>query len=258
MIRLGIRAPLEFAPEAAALGYDYLELPLARIASLTADEFEELVAYLRSLDVRVDVLYDMLPSSIRVNGPDVSARVQHDWLNRAFARAGRLGASVIVFDAAQARGVPAGFDFAMARRQTGNFLRIVQGHAAPAGLKVAIQSYRRAECNLINTSGEAALITALLQLSCIGVLADTVQMAHASEPLDAIGRLGADLFHVHAGCALTRGLPRAGDGEDYARLFRTLARMGYNGRVSAVTDAEPDVEAAREALRCLKSARDHM
>ena len=43
MIRLGIRAPLEVAPEAAALGYDYLELPLARIASLTADEFEELI-----------------------------------------------------------------------------------------------------------------------------------------------------------------------------------------------------------------------
>ena len=33
LIRIGLRTPFEFVPEAAGLGYDYLELPLTRIAA---------------------------------------------------------------------------------------------------------------------------------------------------------------------------------------------------------------------------------
>ena len=101
-----------------------------------------------------------------------------------------------------------------------------------------------------------ALMAALLTLSNVGVLADTVQMAYAGEPLDAIGRVGSALMHVHTGCALTRSLPSADDGEDYPRLFRLLARSAYSGRVSAVTSGECTVDAAARALDCLRRARE--
>ena len=145
------------------------------------------------------------------------AQAQHDYLSLAFARANALGADIAAFDAPKARAVPAGFDFALARRQTGNFLRIAQGHAAQAKLHIAVMNYRRAECNLINTISEAALMAALLQLENVGVLADTVQMALASESLDAVERAGSSLMYVHAGCALKRTLPKDGDGEDYRK-----------------------------------------
>lgn len=256
MIPIGLRSEFEFVPDAAGLGFDYLELPLARIAALTDREFDELTVYLGGAGVRPEVLYDMLPEDIRVNGPDVRARLQHDYLDHAFARARRLGAKVVAFDAARARAVPAGFDFSLARRQTGNFLRIVQGHAAQFGLKVAIENLRHGECNLISTVSEAAMIAALLQLSQIGVLANTVQMAYASEPLDAIERCGGDLIHVHVGNPISRALPKRGDGEDYARLFRILTHRGYAGRVGAVSTSECTVEGAREALLCLRAARE--
>lgn len=256
MIRIGIRSDLEFIPEAARLGCDYLELPLSRIQALSDAEFAELAEYLDALGLRAEVMHDMLPSSVRVTGPDVQARVQHAYLDSAFARAKRLGAEVIAFDAAKVRQVPAGFDFPLARRQAGNFLRIAQGHAAVTGLRLAVQNLRTAECNLINTVSEAALMAALLQLDNVGVLADTVQMAFAAEPLDAVERCCGALEHVHAGCALTRRLPREGDGEDYAALFRALARMGYAGRVGAVA-AEPfSTKDAEAALACLRSARE--
>lgn len=254
MISIGLRTPFEFVPEAARLGFDYLELPLARIAALTDSEFRELAAYLEAAEIRVEAMYDMLPGDLRVNGGDVRARLQHEYLERAFARAARLGARIIAFDAPQSRNVPAVFDFAMARRQTGNFLRIVQGHAAALGLCVAIQNYRHAECNLINTVSEAALMAALLQLSQVGVLADTVQMAYAAEPLEALARCGSSLMHVHTGSPLTRSLPGKGDGEDYAKLFRTLNRQGYQGRVSAVAHGEYTAGDAAAALECLRAA----
>ena len=256
LIRIGMRVELDFVPEAAGIGFDYLELPLARVAALSGSEFGELAGYMDALRVPVRAMYAMLPDELRVTGPDVQARLQHAYLEEAFARARRLGAQTVAFDAAASRRVPGGFDFALARRQAGNFLRIVQGHAAGFGLKVAIQNIRHAECNLINTVSEAALMAALLQLGNVGVLADTVQMAYASEPMDAILRCGSSLVHLHTGCALTRGLPRAGDGEDYPRLFRILARMGYDGGVSAVTSAECTLEGARAALECLRAARD--
>lgn len=250
-----MRAPFDFVPEAAALGFDYLELPLSAIARLTEDEFAELADYAEAANVNPEVMYAMLPDDLPVNGPDVQARLHHEYLKTAFDRARRLGAQLIAFDAAASRNVPYGFDFAMARRQTGNFLRIVQGHAAANGLQVAIQNFRRAECNLINTVSEAALMAALLQLDKVGVLADTVQMAYASESLDALERAGSSLMHVHTGCALTRSLPAENDGEDYITLFKVLTRSGYTGRISAVCSGECSREDAARALNCLKKAR---
>ena len=255
MIKIGLRSEFEFVPEAAALGFDYLELPLTRIAALTDNEFDELTDYVDAANINIEAMYDMLPPSLRVNGHDVRAQAQHAYLERAFYRASRLGAQVVAFDAPEARNAPAVFDFAMARRQTGNFLRIAQGHAVKYGLQVAVQNYRHAECNLINTVSEAALMAALLQLSQVGVLADTVQMAYAAEPVEALIRCGSSLMHVHTGSPLTRGLPREGDGEDYVKLFRTLNRRGYSGRVSASASHECTPESARAALECLKKAR---
>jgi len=256
LIRIGLRTDFDFVPDAAQLGFDYLELPLNRVAALSDDEFDELAIYIEALGLRVEAMYAMLPDALRLTGSDVQARQQHEYLDYAFERAARLGARVIAFDAAASRNVPPGTDFALARRQVGNFLRIVQGHAAPLELRVAVQNLRHAECNLINTVSEAALMAALLQLGNVGVLADTVHMAFAGEPADAIGRCGSSLMHVHTGCALTRSLPRAGDGEDYPRLFRILMRNGFSGGVSAVTSGECTVSGAAEALACLRAARE--
>lgn len=254
MIRIGMRTPFDFVPEASTMGYDYLELPLSPIAALSDDEFSEMVEYAAAVQLRPEVMYDMLPASLRITGPDVLARVHHEYLESAFLRAKALGAQIIVFDAAASRNVPAGYDFALARRQAGNFLRIVQGHAANAGLKIAVQNFRRAECNLINTVSEAALMSALLQLDNVGVAADTIQMAFSSESLDALERAGSALTHVHTGCALTRAFPADNDGEDYVKLFQVLKSCHYSGRVSAVCSGECSPDSARRALACLRKA----
>ncbi|MCQ2438104.1 MAG: sugar phosphate isomerase/epimerase, partial [Clostridia bacterium] len=201
------------------------------------------------------VLYDMLPPDLRITGHRVSAGDLHAWLESSFLRAKALGTDIVVLDAAASRHVPNGYDFSLARRQLGNFLRMVQGHAASAGLKVAVQNLRRAECNLINTVSEAALVPALLHLDNVGVLADTVQMERSSEPFDSIVRSGEALLHVHAGNALDRTLPAPGDGEDYVRLFRQLRQMNYHGGVSCVAEKPFTKEEAKRALDYMKFAR---
>ncbi len=235
------------------MGFDYLELSLREIAALSEGEFGELREYLKFLNVRTPVFSDMLPGDLRVTGTDVSAQAQHEYLRSAFGRAQALGAELIVFDAAAARNVPAGFDFLLARRQLGNFMRILQGHAADANLRIAVRNYRRAECNLINTISEAALLSALLMLDRIGVAADTVQMALSSEPLDSIERAGGAVMHVYFGNALTRRLPSAGDGEDYPRILGLLQELSYGGRISCVCRGDFSFQEAAAALECLRA-----
>ena len=215
-------------PEIAGAGFDYLELSLSEIAALNAGEFDELSEYLKYVNADTPVFSDMLPGKLRVTGPDVSAQAQHEYLKTAFERAKALGAEL------------------------GNFMRILHGHAADAKLRVAVRNYRRAECNLINTVSEAALLPALLMLDRIGVAADTVQMALSSEPLDSIERAGM-LMHVYVGNALTRRLPSAGDGEDYPRVIQILREQSYSGRVSCVCRDDFSLQEAAAALDCLRA-----
>ncbi len=245
---------MSHVPEIARAGFDYLELSLSEITALRTEEFNELREYLHEMEIQTPVFSDMLPEGIRVTGNDVNARSQHEYLQTVFERAKALGAQTLVFDAEKARNVPNGFDFSTARRQLGNFMRILQGHAADAKLNVAVRNYRLAECNLINTVSEAALLPALLMLDRIGVAADTVQMELSSESLDAMQRAGGALMHVYVGNALTRRLPQAGDGEDYPRIFEILKAQDYSGCISCVSRNEFSFCEAVEARNALKEA----
>ena len=86
MIRIGIRTEFESIPEMATIGFDYLEIPLTRVAALSDAEYAELTEYAHAAKLPIEAAYDMLPPALRVNGPQVSAQAQHEYLDRAFSR----------------------------------------------------------------------------------------------------------------------------------------------------------------------------
>ena len=99
----------------------------------------------------------------------------------------------------------------------------------------------------------AKVIALLLQLSNIAVAAHWGHMALASEPLSSLRRAAPLLRHVYAQNALTRALPRPGDGEDYGRLVETLRDIGYTGGLTlSGTITETFAEDARIALNHIR------
>lgn len=224
-----------------------MELPLEALAALPESDFAELADYVEGRGIRVAACNRMLPDDLPVTGPSVSATALHGYLNHAFARARRLGVKLIALDGAASRDVPQDGDFPFAWRQLGNFLRLCQGHAKEAGITVALEPLRKADCSLMNLVSEATLIAGLLQLDNIAVAANWGSMAMASEPLSALRRAAPLLRRVRVENALTRTLPRPGDGEDYARLMQTLSDIGYAGGVTLsgrITERFPE-DAAR-------------
>ena len=256
MIPIGICTDFVNLPEAHALGYDFMEVPLNELAALSDDHFEEFVAYCEGSGIRVTAVNRLLPEGLDVVGPDVRAAALHDYLKRAFERCKRLKVRVAALDAALARTVPGGFDYPMAWRQLGNFLRLCQGHARENGLVVAVEPLRKSECNLLNLVSEATLLTGLLQLGSVGVAANTGAMALAAEPLTSLQQAGSGLCHVHVEHPLTRRMPREADGEDYWKLMRLLKKNRYLGGVSVTGQNTGDFTAdARAALLCLRQAQ---
>lgn len=232
MFSIGIYTDFTHLPDVAALGYDYVEIPLDGLAALSEADFQEFADYVQGRGIPVAACSRMLPADLPITGERVSATKLHGYLNHALRRAQRLGVKIAVLDAAKSRAVPRDEDYPFAWRQLGNFLRLAQGHARDCGVTVAIEPLRRAECDLMNSVGEAALIAGLLQLENVGVAAHTGSMAMVSEAPGALRRAAPLLKHVHVENALTRALPAPNDGEDYARLLDTLKDIGYQGGVT--------------------------
>lgn len=256
MIPIGICTDFTDLPEAHALGYDFMEIPLDALAALSDAYFEEFAAWCAGSGIRITAVNRMLPEGLRIVGDDVRAGALHDYLTRAFARCKRLNVRVVTLDAAASRAVPEGFDAPMAWRQLGNFLRLCQGHARENGLVIAAEPLRKTDCNLLNLVSEATLLSGLLQLGNVGVAANTGSMAMAAEPVTALSQTGSSLCHVHIEHPLTRRMPREGDGEDYFRLMRLLKQRGYSGGVSVHYDKTDDfAQDARSALICLRQAQ---
>lgn len=256
MIPIGICTDFANLPDAHALGYDFVEIPLNALSALSEAYFEEFAAWCAGAGVRVQAVNRMLPEGMNIVGPDVRAPELHAYLSRAFGRCQRLKVRVVTLDAAVARAVPEGYDYPMAWRQLGNFLRLCQGHARECGLVIAAEPLRKTDCNLMNLVSEATLLSGLLQLNNVGVAANTGSMAMAAEPVTALMQTGNSLCHVHVEHPLTRRMPREGDGEDYFKLMRVLKRQGYAGGVSVLYDKAADFAAdARAALICLREAQ---
>ena len=255
LIPIGIYTDFPGLPEVLALGFDFVELPLNAMAALNEADFQEFAEYADARRIPIAVCSHMLPTDLAITGEKVSAQALHGYLQHAFRRAHRLGVKCVVMDAPKSRSVPADVDYPFAWRQLGNFLRLAQGHAASCGIDIAIEPIRKGDCNLLNLVSEATLIAGLLQLDRIGVAAHSGHMAMASEPMSTLRRAAPLLRHVHAQNALTRQLPREGDGEDYRQLMRTLNSIGYAGGVCVCGEADGDfVTAAQAALYCLRKS----
>ncbi|MBE5791388.1 MAG: sugar phosphate isomerase/epimerase [Clostridiales bacterium] len=255
MIRLGICTDVTNINEIAEIGFDYLEFNLAKLYAMTEEEFASVCALVDAAPIKVEACNCMLPGDIKVVGENVNAQAIHDYLDKAFARARRLGVKVVVFGSGNSRRVPDGFDTAVAWRQIGNYLRLVERHAMENDITVVIEPLRAGECNIMNFVSEATLMASLIQMPHIAVLADTYHMALGSEPLSALTMAGGLLKHVHIANAIGRKFPKEGDGERYADIFETLKEMGYEGRVSVEAGCDDFSRDAREAFKVLSALR---
>jgi len=251
--RLGVLAEPGQITDAAAAGFDYVEMNLRSLLAMDEQVYRAMAGEMEKHAIYAEVVYGLLPDDLPILGDGVSARLLHQALDQSFETARALGAEIAVFDCAAARRLPLGFDPAMAWRQLGNLIRMLQGYAADYNMTVVLLPLRRSSADLMNHLSEATLISAMLRLDRVGVMASGYNMALEAESLPTLRRCGSLLWHVRCSNVLGNRFCAAGDGEDYAALFAILREMNYSGRVSCEGGYRNFPIDAAQALQCLRN-----
>ena len=252
--RFGICAKPGQIAAAAAAGYDYVELNLNDILKMNEDEYRAMASDMEKHGIYAEVVCGMLPDDVQLVGEGVRSQEIHRALDLTFDMAQALGAEIIIFDCEKSRTLPNRFDPAMAWRQLGNFIRILQSYAANFDVKVALLPLRRSAAELMNYVTEATLISAMLRLDRVGVAASSFNMAMEAESLPQLKRTGSLLWHMRMSNILGNRPPKADDGEDYAAVFAALKEMGYDGRITMEAPCSDFEKEVAEALQRLKAS----
>lgn len=240
-------------------GYDYAELPLAEIIGLPEEEYARLVAHLDEVGIPCESCNNFFPPAMRLTGPTVDFSVVNDYVDRALATAGALGAKNIVFGSGGAKRYPAGFSKSEAYAQIVRLLQYVDGAAVRHGITISIEPLRQAECNIINTFEEGVMLARDVGGTQVKVLIDIYHLTEEREPAAHIEEYGAYLSHVHFANPDGRVFPTLGDGSEavYHEFCSAVLKAGYNGRVSCeayTTDVSRD---APKALHLLQHYFNH-
>ena len=230
-----------FFPKLAPLGFDYVELPLAQIMDLSDSEFDAMVQEIEASPIRCEVCNNFFPASVRLTGPDVDAAQVQDYVERALARAGRLGVENVVFGSGGAKQVPDGFPLEEGYKQLIPLLRdIVSPIAKRYNITIVIEPLRKAECNLINSFAEGVQLAKDVDRDNIKVLVDYYHLTEEHEPVSHVADDGkAYLRHVHMAYPEGgRTYPTDIHESDYTSFINALKAADYDARVSceAFTD----------------------
>ncbi|MBR4443067.1 MAG: sugar phosphate isomerase/epimerase [Clostridia bacterium] len=259
MIRLGVCAKPEHMELLAKQGFEYIEIGLSWLHSLSEEDYQKELAIAKAAPINVEAANGMLPGTVKVTGPDADEATIRAYLEKAFSRAHEIGIKVIVFGSGAARGVPEGWPHAEAWRQIARYLTIAEEYCAKYDIEIAIEPLRRAECNIMNMVTEGTMMSALLNLPHIGTLGDTYHMVCSHEPYSAFVQAGKLLKHVHIGHTIGvdqgRIWPTAEDGENYREVFEALEAAGYKGRVSIEAGTKDMAADGPKAFAVLDKAR---
>ncbi len=235
----------------AKTGYDYVELPMARLMELDDTEFNLLRKRVEKANIPCRSCCNLLPAHIKVTGADADYNALRTYLEKATQRAKQLGASVLVFGSPASRNVEGDFPREIAMLQFIKTLQIMDEYADES-LSFVIEHVCKLEGNLVYTVKEGCAVHEICKAKHIGVLADSYHMAIENEPIENIALAGSNLLHVHTANPVGRVYPAAGDGVDYKKMMDVLKSINYQGGISveAFTDnPEKDAAKALDVLR---------
>ncbi len=249
-MEIGFCAGPERMQEVAAAGFDYIELPVTRIATLSEAEFCRLRDEAARMKLPCPSFNVLFPGEISLLSSAQSEAEIVGYLDHAMQRLQRLGGKVCVFGSGRSRMRPEALPYDEAFRQLVNVTRMIGGAAARHELTIAVEPLNRRETNMINSLAESAALTAAVHHPAVRFLADYYHVAVEHEPPEDVARLGG-IAHCHIAAEADRTIPVAAE-DGFIRLFRSMKASGYAGRISIEGRADDLPSQGPAAISLLK------
>ena len=252
-MQFGACADIDKAGLIGSVGFDFVELPLNRVARMAEDEYEEYLDATRAAPVPARVFNCFFPGELQLTGPDVPQKEIAAYVDVALTRMDELGGETLVFGSGRSRRVPEGFSREEAWEQLLELMNTVGDVADTHDIVIAVEPLRSAESNIINSVAEGYEFVRDLDHSSVRLLVDFYHLAQENEPLDAIHAAGATVIqHVHIAEPESRRWPAPEDSARYASSTAALGDIGTNKTSRAEGRTQNMKRDAPQALACLK------
>lgn len=229
-MKIGFCAKPDQAALVKAAGFDYIELPVNYVASLTEEDFEAVRKTLDQAALPAPAFNLLFPKELALLAPGTEDGEICAYLRRAFERVRTLGGKTAVFGSGKSRQRPESMPYAEAFRRLAEVTRLTGETAGEFGITVVIEPLNRGETNMIHTVGEGACLAAAVNHPNVRVLADYYHiMTDGDHPEDIASKGG--IAHAHIATEGARLIPLTPE-EGYRAMFRAMKATNYQGLLS--------------------------
>ena len=223
----------EHIPLLKKAGYDYAEVPLARLLELPEEELRQYRELFRENGLPVEAFNNSIPTGLPMIGPDYCEETLRRYIDRAVALAEFLGVKMITMCGPIRDWVPEGFEWEDGFGQYVEFLKMYADAAAPHGITLAIEPINHEEKGFISTVAESFRVIEACGRSNITVVVDFYHFFKENDNWEGLLRVcKAAVSHVHYAALPRRSFPLNGDEAQCRLVFEPFLKAGYIGRVS--------------------------
>jgi len=231
-VRFGACIPSMFAPRAAQVGWEFVELDAAELHPVREAEVYRNAAHaVKEAGIPALVIQNVLDRTEPVAGPGADLERSRAVLEVIAERAAAMGAKVLTLGSGPSRRLPEGFPRDEAAGQYREVARVAGEIAAAHGLAIALEPMNRTESDILHTLAEAVEWAAAIDHPAVGVAADAYHMHMEGEPFRDLLLARGRLLHVQV-ADYGRTFPGA-HGMDLWAFFTYLNHLAYDGSVSA-------------------------
>lgn len=248
--RFGWCAPLDQAEVLGALGYDYIDFPLAPFGLEDSASLKTAKAAISASPLPTSAACVFLPRDLSIVGPKADLPRYRNYLGYAVELLVHAKAEVIVYGSGWAREIPKGYDRESGEAEFVASLLLAADALKGSGTTLAIEPLNRRESNIANSIAEAVRFAKVINRPEIRVLADFYHMDEEQEPVSELASNAAWLRHIHV--ADTGRLNPGSGSYPYADFATNLSKAQYGGMISVECGRPIPDEGKRSSLAYLR------
>jgi D-psicose/D-tagatose/L-ribulose 3-epimerase len=236
-------------------GFDYLELPLNKIASMNDVEFRKMYERIEKTGLPVLSANCFMDSRIKITGPEFNNEIFTEYVKKVLLRAHNLGIQKTVFGSGTSRNIPAGFSRDKAMKQLSENLSYITDEAADYGMTVEVEHLNKGESNVLCTYEETRRFVKEADIKNLKINLDWYHFSLGNENLTELYTDENLIGHVHFANTLGRVFPVINELGDSMSFFRTLLNTGYDDTFSfecSIPGEENEPKKYMESLQEIK------
>jgi len=235
-------------------GYDYAEVPLARLLELPDGEIEQYKALFREAGVPVEAFNNSIPTRLPMIGPDFCEQTLRRYIDRAVSLARQMGVKVITMCGPIREWVPEGFSWEEGFPQYVEFLKMYADAAGAYGITLAIEPINHEEDGFISTVGEACRVIRACGRSNITVVVDFYHFFKENDNWEKLLSCCKDVVsHAHFATMPERNFPGCADAAQCKMVLEPFVQAGFTGRISIEAHTSDPAKDLPEACTVVRS-----